>query len=221
MKASIFFKWAAFTAVMLAVRVYLSHNYGFLFLIWNLFLAALPVYFAERAKLTNSSTRQLVWLCLTLLFLPNAPYLITDLFHLHSIQNIPQWLDLVLLFNFSMLGIFLFVTAWQTMYHVLERFISSKLILISLKISQLLMCGYGIYLGRYLRFNSWDVLTQPMVLIKKMYGSIFWPNHAKETIAISVSFGVLLYLVLELFERQQPIHLAKRHELFKEKKSSF
>ena len=93
-------------AVLLIIfRVFYSGSITFVFLIWNLFLAWVPVIFALLARRWRripllALAAGFVWL----LFLPNAPYLVTDLIHLRPRAAAPFWYDLITLFTFALLG---------------------------------------------------------------------------------------------------------------------
>lgn len=81
----------------------------FLFLNWNLFLAFVPWAVSSlmmlRPKLRQSKWMFALLLCMWLLFFPNAPYILTDLFHLHISSSMPVWFDLVLILSFAWTGL--------------------------------------------------------------------------------------------------------------------
>jgi uncharacterized membrane protein len=156
---------SVFAVSLFVVRVlhsgYLTHGY----FIWNLFLAWMPVVFALLAHRFKHSLRALL-LCgsLWLLFLPNAPYIITDLVHLRARPPVPYWYDMVLFQCFIGLGVLLgFVSLYWMQQIVLERIgpLSSWFFVIMV----IGLTGFGIYLGRFQRWNSWDMLLNPFELI--------------------------------------------------------
>ena len=63
----------------------------------------------------------------------------------------------------------------------------------------LLACSYGMYLGRYLRYNSWDIISSPIDLAIGMINSVFNPNYYKETLSVTITFAVFLYLIFEIY----------------------
>src|SRR6478735_8110180 len=85
----------AFSCLMLFCRFYLSHTFDFYFLIWNLFLAVVPIFFAHQVKTSNQKRGALhgytlLSFFLWLMFFPNAPYIITDLIHIyHTSRKMP------------------------------------------------------------------------------------------------------------------------------------
>lgn len=139
----------------------------FLFLNWNLFLAFLPWLFStiliiypnlQKSKLTISGL-VISWL----LFFPNAPYILTDLFHLRLKSSMPIWFDLVLILSFAWVGLmFGYLSLWD-----IEKIISQKIgarFMPVISICLLFLGSFGIYVGRYLRWNSWDIIREPFQL---------------------------------------------------------
>lgn len=192
----------AFSVSLLGFRIYYAQHYGYLFLIWNLFLAAIP--YAISTTLCIFPSWQNRWglfaplVFLWLLFFPNAPYLITDLFHLAPKYNIPLWYDLLLIMSFVWNGMIL---AYLSLYDI-ERMIRKKLgadwawttVLGALGLS-----AFGIYLGRYLRWNSWDLFTQPGALLTDILDRIADPFHHLQTWGMTLGFAGFLIVGYLLF----------------------
>lgn len=193
-----FYRLLCFAISLLLLRVCYTGATSYLFLLWNLFLAWLPLYFMQRIERTKTKYSQIGLLLFVLLFLPNAPYLLTDLFHLGKNHHAPLWLDTLVLCSFALLGCVLFVKTSVRYFEVIAYYIRSSKKLYVIKIFVMLLNGYGIYLGRYLRFNSWDVILHPFTLGKAISNSLLIISHAKETIAITVCFAIFLYLILEM-----------------------
>jgi uncharacterized membrane protein len=133
----------------------------FVFLLWNAFLAWLPLFFLELG-LSVRFKGLLLWgmLLLAILFFPNAPYLITDLIHLRPVYGVPLWYDALLLFTFAYLGLSLAQQA-LSLFHQLLSLHLPKLRVQVVLFSIVFLSGVGIYLGRVLRWNSWDALLSP------------------------------------------------------------
>jgi len=138
------------------------------FLIWNLILAYIPFYLSfiiNRGGLSKSI--KIVLLGVWLLFFPNAPYLVTDLIHLHKSSSPILAFDVVLLFVFAFVGIYLAVKSASE----IQSWISSILGKVFSKICMgvfFLLSGFGIYLGRNERWNSWDLFTKPFQLMREI-----------------------------------------------------
>lgn len=165
-------------SVLLAYRVYVSGTTDFLFMFWNLFLAALPLLFS-RLLLLNYKKGKHRFLSISilffwLLFLPNSPYVITDLIHLDtSIATV--WVDILMLFIFALSGLLLGVLSMMDVFSYLQKHnhpIIANLIILGVS----LLSGFGIFLGRFLRFNSWDIIARPQLLIECIYKSLLLWN---------------------------------------------
>ena len=83
---------------------------------------------------------------------------------------------------------------------ILEPFFKSRGWFNCIKFGVILSNGYGIYLGRYLRFNSWDVISNPDDLAIRMFRSVFDSRHYKETFSVTITFTIFLYLIFEIYE---------------------
>jgi uncharacterized membrane protein len=181
------------------IRIKLAKSLFFGFLIWNLFLAYIPYFISSTIKKRMqklSKFKLIMVLFIWLLFLPNAPYIITDFIHLqHSKGNI-VWLDIFILFTFSSTGLLLAILSLSDVYKIIKQKWNLQYANY-FSISATFLCGFGIYLGRFLRFNSWDVFTSPLTILKKSVLSINDPK----TWFITFSFGSFLYILFLLFRR--------------------
>ncbi|HRH60238.1 MAG TPA: DUF1361 domain-containing protein, partial [Chitinophagaceae bacterium] len=145
---------AAFTLILDAFRFLYSNETEYFFYPWNLFLAAMPLAFSRQLKkIKKLNTKAALLLAGWLLFFPNAPYLITDLFHFEQRPPVPYWYDLLIVTGGTWTGTALgFVSLRHT-----EKFLSrhlKKKFLLPVTLLLIILCSYGIYLGRFLRFNS-------------------------------------------------------------------
>ncbi|GAA3636064.1 DUF1361 domain-containing protein [Microlunatus ginsengisoli] len=156
------------SVALLAVRIDRVGEPAFVFLTWNLFLAWIPFVLALCVAAVHRSggPRPLLWLLGAgwLLFLPNAPYILTDFIHLGRIGGAPLWFDAALIGSFAATGLALGLTSLLVVHRVVEAR-SGRLVGWLVAVGSLLLCAIGIYLGRYPRFNSWDVLTDPHSLL--------------------------------------------------------
>ena len=188
----------------LALRMIYSHNSQYSWLVWNLFLAWLPAGSALLAynlhKHHSKLTGLLVLACAIgwFLFFPNAPYLVTDMIHLRARADVPFWYDLVLLLAFAWTGLFLGLVSLMLMQEIVRwragTSISWLFVLVMLGLS-----SFGIYLGRFLRWNSWDVLSNPLSLFIDVARQVRHPVTHMQTVAFSALFAFFLlamYLTL-------------------------
>ncbi|EWH13698.1 hypothetical protein KLA_07861 [Cellulophaga geojensis KL-A] len=184
----------SFAILILAVRIKITGSLFFSFLVWNLFLAGLPYLFSQVLKYLNNSNYskigQFVFFGMWLLFLPNSPYIITDLIHLQNENATLVWLDLLLLFVYAIIGLLLGLFSMIDVYQVLKSKYNAKNAHFFM-IYLCLLCGYGVYLGRFLRFNSWDLFTKPHILAYNIAHSLTNYNVWSMTFA----FGGLLYIL--------------------------
>ena len=198
MKFNFLRRFVFFCLTLIVVRFFKTEHYSFLFLFWNLFLAWLPVFFIKKIKTKQSKYMKFFLLSLSILFLPNAPYILTDLFHLKQNLIAPLWFDLVLILSFAILGLIYFIISFELILEEIHQTFRKSVHVVA-KPLLLLACGYGIYLGRYLRFNSWDIISDPYHLAGGMLNSVFNPGHVKETLSVTITFAIFLYLIFEIY----------------------
>jgi uncharacterized membrane protein len=133
--------------------------------------------------------------------LPNAPYLVTDIFHFEARPPVPQWFDLMLVVSGAWDGILFCMISLFRVERFLRTRYPSKLAE-AIMFLTLLPCGYGIYIGRYLRYNSWDVVTDPIGLIKTSTHHIYHPfqnlNVWLFTVVFAVFLGIIYFTIKKL-----------------------
>lgn len=182
---------------LLVLRVERSGSVSYLFLSWNLFLAWIP-WVAGQAFRASSRSRgsrllRLGWFGLWLLFLPNAPYIVTDLLHLSARPGIPLWYDLALLFSCAGTGLLLgYLSLLDVQGAVEERHGRTAGWIVAG--GSLFLSGFGIYLGRFLRWNSWEVLTDPSGLFLDIADRLLNPTSHPRTYGVTLIFGMSLLL---------------------------
>lgn len=187
---------------LLAVRFYRTESPGYIFLVWNLFLAWVPFFMmrffvgeiTDKKTLLQNVLPLLTWLA----FLPNAPYILTDLFHLRKSAAVPQWFDLILILSFALTGMVLLYLSFLEFEKKIALLVSTAQMK-WLRISVFLAVGYGLYLGRYLRYNSWDIISEPGHLFRGIYNSLFSQDMIRETLGVTFFFAVFLYFGYKLF----------------------
>ncbi|MDY7394722.1 DUF1361 domain-containing protein [Aureibaculum sp. 2210JD6-5] len=193
--------FSSYCLALVLFRAWITTSYFYLFLIWNLILAYVPYCITtiiSKVRLKNFSfvSAFIVWL----LFLPNASYIITDIFHLKHQTNVPIWFDLLLILSFALNGLLLFFLSVYDMHkHLLTR-VSLKLTWL-ITIVTLLLSGFGIYLGRFLRWNSWDVISNPKLLMLDIIDRIINPLSHPGTWGVTFGYGILFlfgFILLKL-----------------------
>ena len=180
--------------VLMLLRVKITHDIYLLFLIWNLFLGYIPYFFSSKLKNTVPGYFGFYLLFLGwLLFLPNAFYLVTDFIHLHYSTSFQYLFDAILLTSFTLAGFYAGIASLFHIHQLLQMKYSdqkSKFIIIFI----CYLSGFGVYLGRMLRFNSWDILGHPIDLINSLIASFTNPEAHVFT-AILGTFIVLVYSI--------------------------
>lgn len=179
-----------------AVRVWRSHSPAYTWLVFNLCLAWVPYacslwteVWRERAP--RRWARLLLPAGLWLLFLPNAPYIITDLIHLRSVPTAHPWFDAALVVAFAWTGCFLGVVSLHIMQQIVRSYAGvtwSWLFVIAASG----LAGVGVYVGRFLRWHSWHVFTDPHRILSTTLTALSDPFGHTRAIGVSLIFGALL-----------------------------
>ena len=191
-----------FCGFMLLARVYSSKELVYSFMIWNLFLASIPMVFALLVShfTPRSKVGCAVLFLLWLLFFPNSTYMISDLLHLthRTSTSVPGWYDAAMLFFFALTGLFIGVVSLNYVHSYL-RTIFSKIWAWAIVSCSIFLSGFGVYLGRFLRWNSWDVIGEPMGLLKDVFDRIIHPMDHFQTYIVTFVFTVILFFAYFLF----------------------
>ncbi|WP_294819007.1 DUF1361 domain-containing protein [uncultured Flavobacterium sp.] len=164
----------------------------------NLFLAAVPfaitTVMLNRAGLQQNRSLFYTAFISWLLFLPNAPYLITDFVHLGKNADVPVWFDVLLLISFAITGLLMAVASMRSMHTLLMARFGSGFAVKTMVFSCFLS-GFGVYLGRELRYNSWDVLQKPASLAVDVLTSLIAAETYRTAWGITLGFGMLMFLL--------------------------
>lgn len=162
---------------------------------WNLFLAFIPLALSVWLFRRQRGRSGVWWLGFLSFyaFLPNAPYLLTDIIHLiHDIRRVPSiWiitLVLIPVYLVVILGGFeAYVISLINLGYYLHRIGKTKWIF-TVELITHILCAVGIYWGRFLRFNSWDFITQPDAILTKGVEEIL---GKQPLIIITITFIIL------------------------------
>jgi uncharacterized membrane protein len=186
------------SGALLAARVCLTGHWRQFYLVWNLFLAWLPLVFALAATGLQQRVGPRRWsfraaATAWLLFFPNAPYILTDLVHLGPRSHGVFWADLVLILLFALIGVVLGFLSLHLMQQIVaQRFgwLAGWLFVVAVTA----LSGFGIYLGRFHRWNSWDIVVNPFALLSDLARWFLnMPTHPKTAI-IPILFTLLVLL---------------------------
>jgi uncharacterized membrane protein len=189
---------SAFCVALVSARIVWSGKIRYAFLVWNLFLAWLPLLIAivacdqyKRAGRWNWPSAALAggWL----VFFPNAPYIFTDLIHLTRSLSSHFWVDLALILSCALTGLVLGFLSLYLMHTIVrQRFGGTCSWLFIMFVAGL--SGFGICIGRFLRFNSWDVLLRPMKLYRGVGEWVSEPFANSSSLAFGVLFAAFLFI---------------------------
>lgn len=207
-----------FSCTLVGIRILHTGRLTFLSMIWNLFLAYIPYAIstgltawrksaAERqlpgATLPTGRTASLkgflralafiVWL----LFIPNSFYILTDLYHLadnHRNSRVPEWFDLALILSFAWNGLLLGVLSTRQIEKLLvpRTTIPGRWLFLYPVMG---LNALGVYTGRYLRYNSWDIITDPFDLLGDILGMIIHPFRHHYAWDMIFCYSILLTLI--------------------------
>ncbi|MAW94482.1 MULTISPECIES: DUF1361 domain-containing protein [unclassified Leeuwenhoekiella] len=180
---------------LLVFRIKSTHDYFGLFLVWNLFLAFVPLgiawYVEAQTQILKNKLKIATLLAIWLLFLPNAPYVITDLVHLSYSPPNWFWYDVITISVFALLSLYFGFQSIRVWRKLFATQITAKGLNLA-TIAVLLLCGFGIYLGRFIRFNSWDLVTNPFDLAYTILQYLINPIQHRWVWIFTLSFGLLL-----------------------------
>jgi uncharacterized membrane protein len=177
------------------VRELHFQNQGFRFLLWNLALAWIPLLIAlgvydryrRGTRLSILVPGALVWL----LFLPNAPYIVTDFIHLAPAPRTPLWFDGIVLSAFAWNGILLgFVSLY--LVHAVARHRFGVRWGWTIAFGSLGLASAGVYLGRFLRWNSWDLLLRPGQRLAQLAPALTEASALTHAATVTLLFTTLL-----------------------------
>jgi uncharacterized membrane protein len=206
--------WAAILALVLAsllscalvvTRAYYAGTTTYLFFLWNLFLAWVPVgaallFYGLAARQSRRWALLLVVAVIWFLFFPNAPYIVTDMVHLRESAPVPYWYDIICVMAFAQTGLFLGYLSLYLMQEVIRAWMGSWIGWL-FAFAMLSLSAFGVYLGRFVRWNSWDAIVNPF---DTMIGAarVLNPWNDVQPLAFSLTFfafSLVCYLILYSF----------------------
>ncbi len=190
------------------IRIFLEWEMVYLFLVWNLFLAWLPLFFAQLSSKTNKSYASISLIGLSVLFLPNASYLVTDLVHFRMGSRINLWFDMVLFLSYAFSGLMLTIYTIDALVRVIANMYSKRLSS-AFHILIFPIIGCGIYVGRIERWNSWDVFIHPFHFLSEMYQIIF-SSQIVDLLSFCALFGgfsALFYILIKRIQQPHDVHI--------------
>ena len=198
---------SAICVALVLARMAYSDSRRYSSLVWNLTLAWIPFILAYVAYVL-SWRRLLMYVTipafamLWLIFFPNAPYILTDLQHLsQGVANVPLWYDVILLIWFSWTGMLLGVVSLNLMQEIIRRELGRRAGW-AFVLFVAMLSGVGLYVGRFIRLNSWDIIKNPGALAADMFDWLSDPSlRSFGFISLYTLFFMFVYLTLHAFGR--------------------
>ena len=197
-----------FSLALLLGRIVVTDSSRYIFLLWNLALAVIPL---ALAWLLVAQLRRRSWLdwrsillsFLWLSFLPNSFYLITDFVHLRPNYEADLVFDIVLLSSFLLAGLALgFLSVYLVHREIIKRLRPNLAIGVVAVI--FFISSFAVYLGRFNRFNSWDILLRPAGLLFDVSERVINPSAYSQTyLTTFILFGLFFSLYLVIWEAVQ------------------
>ncbi|HMG66376.1 MAG TPA: DUF1361 domain-containing protein [Chitinophagaceae bacterium] len=187
-----------FSLSLLTVRTITTGRLSYVFLAWNLFLASVPYFIStwlgKHPAILRNRMKLFLSIFLWLLFMPNSFYILTDLFHLDTMGNGHPWFDLTLILSFAWNGILFGTLSIRKMELLLKKtkgkFISGFVICTVMWLN-----AFGIYIGRFLRFNSWDIIANPFSLLSDVANMFFNPFDYRYEWGMSFCFAFFMIII--------------------------
>ena len=197
----------AFSGFLVLSRILVTGRLTFLFLCWNLFLAIIPYVISRYTWLHAHRIKSRFLLGFIffawLLFIPNSFDIITDLFHLGNFAHAPLWFDLLVIFSFAWNGLILGILSVRQMEKVFHETFGTTHELIFLY-PVMWLNALGVYIGRFMRFNSWDIITSPFRLLLDVVDLLIHPAANKSAMGMVMTYSIfmtIIYLSLRRMSR--------------------
>ena len=198
--------------VLVVARVARSHTTHYGFLPGNLVLAWIPLGLAIVAYLISRRRSTLARLMIVptafvwLLFFPNAPYIVTDLVHLGDVHdNVPAWYDVMLITWFAWTGLLLGIVSLRVMQGIVARSLGARAGWVMV-VAVTALGSVGIYVGRFLRWNSWYAFSAPETLAERTWYRASQLDAPVRLLTFSLLFGLLflfVYAAVDLLGRSE------------------
>lgn len=195
---------ASFTGVCLLIMLIRNKAEGnniYHFLLWNLFLAFLPLLFALVIHFFTGKINKVIIITgtfLWLLFYPNAPYMISDLIHVNNTSPVVLY-DTLMIFLFAMLALFYGFYSLKIIHFIYRIIAGVKWANFVIGFS-ILMSSAGIYLGRILRLNSWDIFHHPYQVMVTVWHHLFPFSKNPSTYVIIFLFSIVQFILLVMMK---------------------
>ena len=195
---------AGFGFFLFLARTVYTGQLTFAFLVWNLFLAFVPYFLSYSISLRPAWTKNkwkltaafVAWL----LFIPNSFYMLTDLFHLNDSYSVPRWYDLLLILSFTWNALLFGILSVGHIEKLIKPFRKERSNWLFVY-PVMLLNAFGVYIGRYMRYNSWDILSNPFRLLADSFHILLHPVYNKNAWAMVIVFSFFLSIIYMMLRK--------------------
>jgi uncharacterized membrane protein len=189
----------AFSSALIILRMVLFGSFSLKYIFWNIFLAFIPfaisyILFSFSKENNINKIYFYIGIIFWFLFIPNAPYIVTDLIHIGEIRAVPVLYDSVLLFTSALIGLLLGAHSIYHIEQILKIKYSQKIVSFII-FTAIFFISFGIFIGRFLRFNSWDIFENPVLFIRAI-GDVF---TNKDYSIEAFFYTILFFLFISMF----------------------
>ena len=189
---------SGFSCLLLLGRMIATRSLEYIFLPWNLFLAFVPYcitwWMTKNVSIIENKIKFFMVIAAWLLFIPNSFYIITDLVHFTHIRSAPKWFDLLLIFSFAWNGILFGIISLRRV-ETLIALVRGKQFSVFIVFGVMWLCALGVYIGRFLRYNSWDILTDPFSLAGEILNMIIHPFVHEYAWGMTICYSVFMTFI--------------------------
>lgn len=191
----------SFGFTLTVLRFFISGNTGFVFLNWNLFLAFVPWITIELTRKRALVSKWVIFLVIPcwLIFFPNAPYIITDFYHLRYNTQLIAWFDLGLIMFFAWMGLLFGLDSLRSVEHILSKWYHKWQVNLLIVIF-VFLSSFGMFLGRFLRWNSWNIINEPYYLLQDILQRLIMPMNYPRTWGFSFMMTLVLLTIYYSFK---------------------
>ena len=187
----------ALSVTLSILRVVIWGKLSFLYLLWNILLAIAPFIISSLllSYVKIGKVNKIIFIVgilIWLLFIPNAPYIVTDFLHLGEIRAVPVLFDIFLLFASAMTGLFFGFYSFFHIEEIIKRKYSTQVTYAIMSLIMILI-SFGMYLGRFLRFNSWDIFANHIYLLQNVWKI----SNRPEVYFYTLLFFIFIFLSYE------------------------
>jgi uncharacterized membrane protein len=194
---------------LVATRVGYTGKVHYAFLLWNLFLALVPLACSEALLRSRRTVSACLLLAVWLLFFPNAIYIVTDLIHIRKSKGLMAWFDLIMILSFAMVALHAgFLSLSRVQSWVTRR--SNAVTGWAVVLATCVLSGFGVYLGRFLRWNSWDIVSRPFSLLSDIAARVVSPVDHINTWLATAGIGGFTILAYVFWSQLTPSTIESR-----------